>query len=366
MPELPEMHAVWVGAENTRVYGMDDDADGAIWFTGSHPKLHRYWPQTGDIDTVPIPEDHGGSQCLCTSGKVYILPQTNAKLTVYHTEAERVEQVDKPFPEANLWYGHSDKQRGLLYLLESARPALVVWDTDAEKGEVLAYPDQGELPDVSEGDWPERLEIFSAARQDGDGWRRLYFDPDAHRFVAEDTEEIPPARPGGDAERYLVSYKDGRVTRLDRETGESHERDVPGWKEDFGFIGGGVWYQGWQLNNLSTYDAGFQYDERTGKYIQVKEDPYSGVDGHPYHFMDRFLAYHPESDTFDLLAAGPFAGRYPQLCYNKVSRDHLYITANDIWSAEKQRPLGSVEGPVGQLMVFQTHDVATQQGKGNL
>ena len=49
--------------------------------------------------------------------------------------------------------------------------------------------------------------------------------------------------------------------------------------------------------------------------------------------------------------------RYPQLCYNMPVGEHLYITANDIWSAEKGRPLGSIEGPVGQLMVLQSHPV---------
>jgi hypothetical protein len=73
--------------------------------------------------------------------------------------------------------------------------------------------------------------------------------------------------------------------------------------------------------------------------------------------MDRFLAYHPESDTFSYLIPGVPADRYPQLCYNHVVGDDLYITSNNIWSAEKGRALGAVEGPIGQVMVLQSHPV---------
>ena len=130
MPELPRMYPVWVDAKNTRVYGIDDDEVGALWFTGSLPFLHRYLPESGQIDTIPIPEKHGGSQCLCAGGKVYVLPQTNEKLTVFKVAEERVYQVDKPFPEANLWYGHADKARNVLYLPERSRPCLVIWHVE--------------------------------------------------------------------------------------------------------------------------------------------------------------------------------------------------------------------------------------------
>lgn len=354
--ELPEMHPVWVDAENTRVYGIDDDEEGALWFTGSLSLLHRYRPETGRIETVEIPEKHGGSQCLCAGGKVYVLPQTNEKITVYDVDAERVFQVDKPFPEANLWYGHADKKRNRLYLPDRARPCLVVWDSELEAHEILAYPALGELPSIQDVGWREELEVF-AVPLDGGGWgHRVYLDPDQSRFIAEDNEEIPPGF-GESVGRYTVNYQDGHVIRVDRETGDVLKREIPGWGEEFGFIGGGVFYGGWQLNNLSTYDASFQYDEKTGAYIQVKEDPYIGVDGHPYHFMDRFIGYHPQTDTFDFLKPEVPAGRYPQLCYNKVSRGELYITANDIWSNEKDRALGSVENPIGQLMVLQTKQV---------
>jgi hypothetical protein len=191
--------------------------------------------------------------------------------------------------------------------------------------------------------------------------------------VAEDSEPIPPVRPGTEdlAERYVVLYRttkpegghldDARLIRLDRETGERYERSIPGWNEEFGFIGGGVFYRGWQLNNLSTSRHNFRYDERTGEYIPLVEEPYKGVDGDPYHFMNRFLAYHPESDTFDLLFPDVPDDRYPQLCYNMPVGEHLYITANDIWSTEKGRPLGSIEGPVGQLMVLQSHPVGERE-----
>ncbi len=356
MPDLPRMYSVWVDAENTRVYGIDDDDCGALWFTGSLPALHRYLPEKGLIETFPIPEKHGGSQCLCAGGKVYVLPQTNEKLTVLDVAEERVCQVDKPFPKANLWYGHADRARNVLYMPERSRPCLVVWDVESDRGEVITYPEPGLLPPIMEVDWPERLEVFGVPGSDG-LQRRVYYDPEGRRFLAEDAQRIPPSRPGQRAERYIVNYMEGRLSRLDRQTGDTYERAVPGWKEDFGFIGGGVFYQGWQLNNLSTYDSGFRYDEETGAYIQQKDDPYTGVDGFPYHFMDRFIAYHPETDTFDQLIPEVSQQRYPQLCYNKLADGHLYITANNIWSDEKQRPLGAIENPVGQLMVLQTRRI---------
>ena len=353
MPTLPKMHPVWTDAENTRVYGMDHDDAKSIWFTGSLDKLHRYWPKQGKMETIPIPGDHGGSQCLCAGGKVYVLPQLHPKITVYDVAAGRVRLLDKPFPEANIWWGNKDEKQGLLYLQDRSRPCLAVWEVDGDRFEVYSYPEAGALPSVLETDWPDRLHACWVAGETG-GYR-VYFDPEVRRFVAEDQEAIPPLRPGAEAERYIVNYREGRLTRLDRQTGERYERAVPGWDKVFGFVGGGVFWRGWQLNNLSTYARGYQYDERTGKYNQVKENPNIGVDGQLYHFMNRFIAYHPESDTFDFLVPDVPADRYPQLCYNHVMDGELYITSNDIFSKEKGRALGAVEGPVGQLMVLQSH-----------
>lgn len=363
MPTLPKMHPVWVDAENTRVYGMDHDEERSIWFTGSLAKLHRYWPKAGKMETIPIPGDHGGSQCICAGGKVYVLPQLHPKITVYDVAAGRVRLLDKPFPEANIWWGHKDARGELLYLQDRSRPCLAVWDVAEDRCEVFSYPAAGTLPSIREADWPERLEACWVAGEPT-GYR-VYFDPEVRRFVAEDREAIPPVRPGAEAERYIVNYRapgsthpdieGARLIRIDRRTGERYERDVPGWDQVFGFVGGGVFWRGWQLNCLSTYARGYQYDEKTGKYNQVKENPDIGVDGLPYHFMNRFIAYHPESDTFDFLVPDAPGDRYPQLCYNHVMDGELYITANDIFSKEKGRPLGAVERPVGQLMVLQSH-----------
>jgi hypothetical protein len=351
------MHAVYVEAENTRLYGIDHDPEGALWFTGSRPILHRYWPRQGRIESFEIPPQHGGSQCLWAAGKVFILPQIQPRMVVYDVAAGRGRHLEKPFPEANLWYGRSDPQRSLLMLDERSRPCLALLDADTEQWQVEPYPVAGALPDIREIQWSDALVSCFVPQEPERRW--VFLDPDARRFVAEYRGAYEPVRPGTEttAPRYVVRYADGRMTRTDRLTGEVHTRDIPGWGTEFGFIGGGVFWRGWQLNNLSTYANTYRYDERTGQYIQLREDPDRGVDGHPYHFMDRFLAYHPESDTFSQLIPEVPEGRYPQLCYNHVAGDELYITSNDIWSPEKGRPLGATEGPIGQVMVLQSHPV---------
>ncbi len=359
MAELPKIYPIWVDARNTRVYGMDSDDQGTLWFTGSLPILYRYWPRTGTITSTCIPSDHGGSQSLCAGGKVYVLPQTRPRITVYHVADSRVYQVDKPFPEANLWYGEADKERSLLYLPERSRPCLVLWDVERDEGQVFPYPEEGSLPCILDIDWPQRLKEFPIPVVKGWPARRVYFDPEVRRFIAEHIGAIPPVHPRTEENvpRYLVTYEDGWMIRLDLWTGEHYKRAVPGWGEEFGFIGGGVFHRGWQLNNLSTYNGSFRYNEQTGEYVALRENPHLGVDGYPYHFMDRFLAYHPETDRFDVLVPDVPAGRYPQLCYSKVVGNELYITANDIWSSELGRPLGSDERPIGRLMVLQSHPV---------
>jgi hypothetical protein len=297
---------------------------------------------------------------------------TCPKITLYEVAEDRVTLLDKPFPEASLWWGHTDTAHGLLYLPERSRPCLIVWDVEEEAGEVFSYPEAGVLPSVSETGWPARLEVFTAPGEERP--RRVYFDPEVRRFVAEDQEEFPPLRPGTGGERYIVSYNDGRMVRLDRKTGERYERAVPGWGETLAFIGGGVFYEGWQLNNLGTgYSKHYRYNRRTNAFTPLKEEELNSgefqegevrraletVDGHPHHFMDRFLAYHPESDTFDFLVPDVPKDRYPQLCYNHVMDNELYITANDIFSKEKGRALGAIENPVGQVMVLQSHPVNT-------
>ena len=268
MAELPRMYPVWVEAENTRVYGIDADPDGDLWFTGSLPQLHRYDPVSGAIDTIAIPESHGGSQCIWCGDKIYILPQSNQSIAIYHITEERLEQVDKPFPEANLWYGEADRERNLLYLPERSRPCLVVWDVSEEAGQVLPFPEAGVLPALREVEWAEGLHAQDVP--DAVGTRRVYFDPGTGEFVAEDSDPIPPLGPGSGGEHFEVSYRttnedgsflaDGRVIRHDRQTGECHERPIPGYGEEFTFIGGGVFFRGWQMNCLSTYRQTYSYD----------------------------------------------------------------------------------------------------------
>src|SRR5438067_10048221 len=107
------MYPVYVDAENTRLYGIDDDPQGALWFAGSCPLLHRYWPRQGRIESFELPPDHGGSQCLWAAGKVFVLPQTRARMVVYHIGERKSTHLEKPFPEANLWWGRSEKARSL-------------------------------------------------------------------------------------------------------------------------------------------------------------------------------------------------------------------------------------------------------------
>ena len=289
-------------------------------------------------------------------------------MVIYHIAETRLQQVDKPFPEANLWYGEVDRERNLLYLPERSRPCLVVWDVAEEAGRVHAFPEVGLLPAIGEVEWTEGLHaqyVPGAVLP-----RRVYYDPECRDFVAEDVDPVPPTRPGSSPERFEVTYRttnedgsflaDGRVIRHDRQTGERHERPIPGYGEIFTFVGGGVFYQGWQFNCLSTYRQTYRYDPVIDGFIPRPgaTNLDTGIDGHPYHFMDRFLAYHPASDTFDMLVPDVGADRYPQMCYNRTVGDHLYITANDIWSPEKGRPLGAVEKPVGQLLVLQSQPLA--------
>jgi len=348
------MYPIYVDAENTRLYGIDDDPEGALWFAGSRPVLHRYWPRQGRIETFEIPPEHGGSQCLWAAGKVFILPQAQPRMVVYDVGKGTSAQREKPFPEANLWYGRADKERSLLLLSERSRPCLVLLDAVTQEWQIEPYPAPGALPALGAA-WDERLVCFGVPGEYHT--RRVYFDPDARRFVAEHQGPREPIRPGDEATavRYTINYADGVMTCTDRLTGEVRRRDVPGFGEEFGFIGGGVFWRGWQLNTLSSYANTYRYSEQTATYTQLRDDPDRGVDGHPYHFLNRFLAYHPESDTFTYLVPDVPADRYPQLCYNHVVGDELYITSNDIWSREKGRAIGAIEHPIGQVMVLQSH-----------
>lgn len=356
----PKMYPVYVDAENTRVYGIDHDPEGNLWFAGSRSLLHRYRPREGRIESFAIPPDHGGSQCLWAGGKVFILPQVQPRMVVFDVATTKASHLEKPFPEANLWYGHADKEGSLLLLTERSRPCLALLDAITQQWQVEPYPEAGALPDIAAIEWAESLIPYNVPGETPT--RRVFFDPDARRFVAEHRGPTEPVRPGteGATPRYTVSYTDGVMTRRDRHTGAVHQRDVPGWGTVFGFIGGGVFWRGWQLNCLSTYANTYRYDEQTGTYTQLRDDPNTGVDGHPYHFMNRFLAYHPESDTFSYLIPDVPEDRYPQLCYNHVVGDELYITSNDIWSAEKGRAAGAIEGPIGQVMVLQSHPAEAQ------
>jgi hypothetical protein len=96
-----------------------------------------------------------------------------------------------------------------------------------------------------------------------------------------------------------------------------------------------------------------KWDFATNTYLSTGDENI-GIDGKPHHFMNKYLVYSPEEESFGFLEAPEIPGkRYPLICYSSVQNGKLIITGYDLGNIRREglAPMGTKEG---ELCVFQS------------
>ena len=352
---LPAMRFSWQRWMTTRPFAPDADAQGKVWFGSS--KFFCYDPAAGSaqmLDNAPM----GGkpySTCLCQGEKVYILTQKSPLLYVYHQDRNEYSTLELPDPESNIWFGARVPGDPRLYLYVRNRSKLLVWDSEAERGKEIPYP---EAMDLWSGFYIEADNALYSFTLDAKPCRLIRFDLKKQEFDAV----IPGAEPG--LEITGVNPVGTRVYCADRFTGRIFPFDlerrrwdepvhVPGHRSVFGFIGLGTSYEGLSLYCLSTYKGTMKWDFNSNTYLSAGEENI-GIDGKPHHFLNKYLVVDPGSGECGFLEAPESPGkRYPLICYSMVVGGRLVITGYDLGNiTEDSPPMGEKEG---ELCVYESN-----------
>ncbi|MBI3986911.1 MAG: hypothetical protein HY343_08335, partial [Lentisphaerae bacterium] len=112
---------------------------------------------------------------------------------------------------------------------------------------------------------------------------------------------------------------------------------IPGYGSIFGYVGGGVTFQGRGYYSLSTYRYASKLDPKTNTII-APPDAHIGVDGYDHRFLDRTLVFDPVARAFDFLAVPPQADGIPLVCYMWSDATRLVITGSMIQFGEFGKP----------------------------
>ena len=338
--------------------------DGTLWFwAGAAARcLVGYEPGTGETELHRLPRSSAtGRQLpdhlylLANRAKIYLLDlrDPSSHLAVYNADDRTLSFApllsDAPQRKLGIVTGTVPPPGRYLYLFVGADAAdtsrelkgLIRWDTRTATGEFISYPYAGPGP------------IFGVASPDGSAiWCPIWNGNALARFDTQQAKwngfwktpfepETQPTSAGilGDY-FYCVDLFRPRLMPFDTKTERWAEPvAVPGHGTDFGVLGGGWIYQDKLFCSMATLKG---YIPHGGPI---------GVDGKPWHFLDRRLCYDPRSAAF---GHWQLAGSEDEYWMNSVAVQHgphVYFVAINL-----AQPDGTVDQfGRGDVAVFQTH-----------
>jgi len=341
-----------------RPFACDVDASDWLWQGTTRDRLLGHNLLTAELRVVEIPEMQGQVvfSAFAWQDKVFLILGDCDFYLVFDPLSGQTQRYQLPGERPLCWYG-----------CKLPNGKLMVFDRRA--GHVLIFDAPDAPPRAVPCPWPGDLAAGTAA-SDGlvyifltDPARLVRFDPTAERFVDEHPLPWPAAAVGGRFEHKAVLYcadsAGGRLFPLDLQTQRWGEPiDHPDFGKVFGFIGLAFEFQGKGYFSLSTYAARSKLDLKTGKII-APDGELPTVDGRPLRFMERFMVFDPESQTFDYLFAPSQPDGLPLLCYAWADANRFVITGILLAWGKPQEPL-SLEP--GHWLILQSQSADEEPG----
>lgn len=308
-----------------RPFAFDVDTNDWLWEGTTHDRLLGHNLRTAELRVVEIPEMEGHIvfEAFAWQDKVFLILGECQFYLVFDPATGRTERYQLPGDRPICWYG-SKLPDGRLMIFDRRNAQVYIFSAPDAPTLTVRCPWDGDLPSgkpASDG-----LVYITLA----DPARLVRFDPATNRFVDEQPVPWPEVGMSGRFEHkgimYFADSAGGRLLPLDLQTQQWGEPIAhPDHGKVFGFIGGGFGFQGKGYFCLSTYAARSRLDVKTGKLI-MPEGKLPTVDGRPLRFMERFLVFDPEQQTFDYLCAPEQPDGLPLLCYAWADEKRFAIT----------------------------------------
>jgi len=341
-----------------RPYECDVDADDWLWQGTIRDRLLGHNLRTAQLRVAEIPEMEGKVVFSSTAfgGKVFLLFGDCSFYLVYNPQTGTTQRYKLPGERPNCWYRCKLPDDKLMVFDRRHNHALIFDAPDATPRSVpCPYPgDLGAGTLHSDG----LVYIFLA-----DPARLVRFDIKSEQFLDETPLPWPDVAVTGRVEHHGVLYcadsAGGRLLPLNMQTQQWGEPiHHPHHGTVFGFIGLGFGFGGKAYFCLSTYSARSRIDKETGKIILPDAGQPLSVDGHEPRFMERFLVFNPEDQSFDYLIAPEQPDGLPLLCY-AWNDDNRFLITGFVLPWEKPGVPRMWDGP---WLILQSEEAAEEPG----
>lgn len=337
-----------------RPFACDVDADDWLWQGTSHNRLLGHNLRTAELRVIEIPEMEGevAFSVFAWQEKIFLIFGMGDFYLVYDPvsgETQRCELPKQRGVRPITWYG-CKLPNGKLMVFDRGAGWALIFDAPEAAPRIVPCPFEGDFAAGSvQSDG--LVYVFLA-----DPSRVVRFDPRSEEFVDERATPWPEVGLGRGFEHknilYCADTAGGRLLPLDIRTQQWGEPiSHPDYGKVFGYLGLGFGFQGKGYYCLSTYSARSRIDKETGKVIgptgKIYEpgDKLPTVDGRDLRFMERYLVFDPEDQSFEYLMAPEQPDGLPLLCYAWNDENRFLITGFVLPWDEEGHPQAFEPGP---------------------
>lgn len=306
-----------LGFSSGRLHEPSADSNGTLWFSPQDGRLIGYRPSTGKVEVISLDRLTGRQWSglhlwpVAAGRELYLCSPSLDVLLVYHTSTRQLSRYAIPYRHPQIFGGFTVGR--FVYFYDIGTPAVFKWDTILHRGRLIPCPYRlsGTLY-MAFAD-PARREIWGSTYVANDLVR---FDMSrdewsGHWKVPLDGAGATPANAVLDGVLYLSDHLHGRLIpfRVNEQRWEQ-PIPIPGYGQDFGYVGGGVYYRGLLYLCHSTW---------TGAN--------GSIDGQPHHFTGWWSVFDPATSKFSRLNIPAKPGELLCSAYGLVVGNELYLTA---------------------------------------
>ncbi|MEX0725388.1 MAG: hypothetical protein WD065_03905 [Planctomycetaceae bacterium] len=311
-----------IGTSAGRMHEPTAGTDGNIWTSPLDGNLWRYHAPTGEVQMIDLEKLTGRAWKglhlwpIAYGNDVFLCCPNLSELWVWHRKTGTVKQYPFPHDKPAIYGGFVVPTWENVYFYDTTHAGVLKWNPATQQGSFFPCPYtlSGTLyMTFAEAD---RHEIWGSTYTGND---IVCFNIEEERWThhlkspLNDSTPTPGARVFGET-LFVSDHLHGRIFPLNITSGEWGDAvPVPGYKEWFGYVSGGWYFDGKLYMCHSTWTGGT-----------------SSLDGEPHHFLGSWSVFDPDTRTFSRLDIPTRDGeerKYLMSDYAATYDDQLYILA---------------------------------------
>ena len=313
--------------QTTRPFGFGLDDNGRLW-EGCFDGLYMHDSRTARCEHIrPVAMmDKFLSEVMYFKGELIAVHGVTDHYSTFNPSTGVGAVHALPGERTNIWYGCKAAGKVLMFDRSDRGGVLII---DEPGGPVRKIENPWGYVGIASG---RPIDDTTVLMTKSGPMGIVLFDADREEFIEAIESPYPDADASGPVchgdRLYLADTSGGRLVVFDRASKTWLDPiPTPDHGDVYGFIGGSFQFGSVGYFCLSSYRSRSRVDPRTGALI-VPEGADIGVDGRPHHFLDRFLSFDAETQTFDYLEVPEQDDGYPLVCYSYTDGERVFITGH--------------------------------------